>query len=293
MIVYQSSRMSRYVFIIMMLVIGVISPAIVMGASDEAKSPSLSAAVIGGAAAGAVDVPVSQPFTYRKNMRQIGAPVSCNPLVVYRGSSVQLLNMVPTTVVQVLTEELLKHVFSGDDLISGIARSLVSGIISAPTAVITNSLVVYMQRNGGTPLNAFRTIYNAGGCAAMMRGVGLTAVREAFYTTGYLEFYPKLSQICVRTTGDELCGRSLAGCITGIGISLITQPLDTVATKMQDDYAGEKAKTLVRLSRIYKTEGLRGYYSGILPRTASIIIGITVMAEVAAKTKAEVRRLME
>lgn len=268
-------------------------------AEPDSEGRSVIPALIGGAAAGVADVAVSQPLNYWKNMRQIDAEIFREPSDIYnirmwyRGSSAQLLNMVPTTMIQVGSEEQLKSLFPGDGLIAKTARAFSGGVISAPTAAATNAVILRMQKDQIGLADALKSIYKAGGARSLFRGTTPTAGREAVYAWGYLVGYPELTSVCRDFLGDEILARACAGILAGSAIAIVSHPFDTVATRMQNRYDQHTVSIAKEARRLYQAEGLQGFFRGLTPRASAIIIGITVMSEVCSTAKEGATRLAE
>nr|KAJ3401356.1 hypothetical protein HK105_004500 [Polyrhizophydium stewartii] len=118
---------------------------------------------------------------------------------------------------------------------------------------------------------AMSSIARHEGLPGFFRGFGATALRDAPYAGVYVLFYESLKTAVA------------AGFMGGLSATLATQPFDMVKTRMQlkpAEYRG-----LVRsFAKIAASEGMRGFFAGMLPRLVrkplSSAISWTVYEEV-------------
>jgi hypothetical protein len=255
----------------------------------------MATALVGGVTAGSADVVLTQPFTYFKNMLQTGrtfrrnsqeVTISLNPRDWYRGSSAQVLNMVPTTMIQVISADVLKDLITYSSAVGDAARAMFGGIVSAPTASTTNLIVLHMQQKKKGIVDTVRYIYASAGYKGFMRGVGPIAAREAFWVLGYLSCYPRLSQGLSEVTGDLVSASFGSGIITGVSVAALTHPFDVIATRMQEDVDGRSAKSAIQTAqKIIKRHGSEGFTRGFVPRASSVVAGVLIVGTVAKKAQ--------
>lgn len=285
--------MSPYIFCALAVLMIMNVAASSFERADSTVITSMGRALISGGCAGVADVALTQPLTYFKNMLQTGSVISCNPRDWYRGSSAQLLNMVPTTMIQVGVADVFKKLIVDDSYIGDAARAMLGGIASAPTAASTNVIVLRMQKEKRGIIDTARQLYFAAGAKGLMRGVCPTAAREAMWVLGYLSCYPRLSQNLSGVSGNLVLANLVSGVITGVGVAALTHPFDTIATCMQEDVEGRYAKSTVRTAyRITNEIGWNGLYRGLVPRASSVVAGILILGTVAEKAQEVTNRLL-
>ncbi len=129
-----------------------------------------------------------------------------------------------------------------------------------------------------------------------MRGVAVA--REIWATSGVRGFYRGyVASIVVyaptsacwwgmygnarRVLSDTAIGQwhiardAMSGALAGLSAAFVTIPLDTVKTRVQTTQRG-LSSTRVALD-LYKAEGVRGFYRGLLPRMLSMAPTSTIL----------------
>ncbi|XP_047336504.1 mitochondrial substrate carrier family protein B-like [Impatiens glandulifera] len=172
-------------------------------------------------------------------------------------------------------------------LIAGGLAGITAASITYPLDLVRTRLaaqtsVIYYRGMSHT----FRTISREEGFAGLYKGLGATllgvgpslAISFSVYDT--LRSYWQLQR-----PNDSTVLVSLAcGSISGIASSTATFPLDLVRRRMQLEGAGGRARVYKAgvfhtVGHIFKSEGLRGLYRGILPEYLKVVpsVGIVFM----------------
>uniref|UniRef100_A0A1J3C735 Mitochondrial substrate carrier family protein B n=1 Tax=Noccaea caerulescens TaxID=107243 RepID=A0A1J3C735_NOCCA len=141
--------------------------------------------------------------------------------------------------------------------------------------------------------HAFRTICKEEGLLGLYKGLGATmlgvgptlAINFATYE------YMKSFWLSHRPNDSTLIVSLGCGGLAGIASSTATFPLDLVRRRMQVEGAGGRARVyktglMGTFKLIFKTEGIRGLYRGLLPEYYKVVpgVGITFMIYETLKT---------
>lgn len=164
-------------------------------------------------------------------------------------------------------------------------------LAGAASAVATASVlipgerlrVLAMARGGASPhgggvhfkgpLDAARHVLRTKGVAGLYRGGGLTLARETLGSACYFATYEAVRRGLA--SGDSSAGSSprqpsvaavlLAGALAGQAYWLAGMPLDVLKTRRQVQLGTEEARALTLAQELFRAEGLRGFYRGLLP----------------------------
>lgn len=171
-----------------------------------------------------------------------------------------------------------------EHLLAGVSGGLTSTLILHPLDLIKIRFAVNDGRSGTTPkyqgiLNAFSTIVKQEGALGLYRGVvpNLWGAGSAWGL--YFLFYNSIKSTLQNGDSSKALGAGthlLAASEAGVLTLFITNPIWVIKTRMclqYSDNSDVKAGTKVRqyngmvdaLVKIYKHEGLIGYYKGIVP----------------------------
>jgi hypothetical protein len=106
--------------------------------------------------------------------------------------------------------------------------------------------------------------------------------REAVYTGGYLGTAPLVKALLM---GSPSLAESpntallLAGVTSGAAAAVITQPLDTVKTRMQANLgAPAYASAAQALRTLWAEGGVRTLWAGLLPRGGRIVLATVILS---------------
>lgn len=174
-----------------------------------------------------------------------------------------------------------------------LARSLASALL-CPLTVIKSRMEwnVWMKPNVRTTLN---DILTTDGWRGLYRGLLATIGRDAPFSGFYVCFYsqlktvltewwissPELEKPGINTKNEQVKQGVItftSGVLAGVSATLLTHPADTIKTRLQlPQYALAKSvsnstnvvihlNTVQAIKRLFREEGWRGFYRGILPR---------------------------
>ena len=237
-----------------------------------------------GMAVGVIEVSITQPLNYGKNMIQQGRPVSFNPMVMYRGVGANMVNMGSCTMLQFTMGGKLKQlVLEGENRPLSIAEEMACGIGAGTFSALAGSpLELVMIQQQRTGLNTLQTVKSIATPSLASRGFVGAAVREAFWTVGYLSIpaivKPRIMAAFPETFDTNEKARVPASLLGALFSCYLTQPFDTIKTCMQGDIQREKFGTFTQTAKIlYKESNIPGFYRGATLRYGRQAIAIGIM----------------
>eukprot|EP00850_Spirogloea_muscicola_P004710 SM000020S06060 [mRNA] locus=s20:857126:859039:+ [translate_table: standard] len=247
-------------------------------------SPAASAAI--GGLAGIIEVGLQQPSVSWKNAIQDKRPISLNPRVLYRGVLINAGSMMPINAVQFGVNGYLEQQLESYGMLNDLGRAGVAGVAGAVSVAVTcpaELVMIQQQKLGGTLLGQARDVMSRNRLASFYRGVPNIA-RDSVYTTAYLGVNPILR--CRLQAGwPALSERPFlamisSSLISGVAAAVITQPFDTIKTRMQSNLELPEMKSMFKTGiAMWHEGGFRGLWSGLLPRAQRIACAVFILGE--------------
>jgi hypothetical protein len=243
-----------------------------------------------GLAAGIGDTALNYPaygIKIRKQRREQINPKMFSPRELYRGVIPYGLSAIPITMLQDGISTLIKSYYPAPTQTSDATAAFLGGCASAFVAAPMSNVIVTQQQKSMQPMEAIRSIINNYGYNRLWMGICPTLMRDgpyalaAFWGTNAMKQY-----IVKRYKLDKDSNKAIipASVITGAITTVLTQPVDTIATKMQDSPESSISAWKVAKDTV-KKEGLKGLYSGTFFRAYSLIGGMLVVSTVSTGTK--------
>ncbi len=244
-----------------------------------------------GSAAGLTEVLFpGQPLTYCMNIailkktKGLEKPVTFNARHMYRGFFANAGGMAPTTALQTVVrmegEKLLRSGSSEElSAFQKLALAFTAGVTSAAAATPSESIPVYQQLAGtqGVAKSTSQAFNELKGKA--WRGFFPTAFRDGLFTVGYGALAPLAGKAFEEQVGESTVAKLAAGAATGTVIALATQPCAVIKTALQGDPLRQKYQgSFDAASSLYRTEGMRGLFSGLSARCARITFAIPLLS---------------
>jgi len=283
-------------------------------AMESAQTPPSSASVqmvksiISGAGAGAAEVCLlGQVCSYFINqlIPRPGMPgkrfslnpkfwtnigiISLYPKHIYKGVGVNAGSMAPITAIQNMVADQSKKWFQAQqqakltdaqELMPPVFAGAVAALCATPAECLPN----YMQRTATDELRhlstrqAIQETRAKYGRQYLWRGLLATMVRDGFFTAGY-KTMPYIVAKPVDAMIDNKPTAHMATLIAaGILTAVATQPAHVIARYMQNNH--KIRSSLQAGADIVKQNGMRGLWSGGIPRGGRIIVAIPVLSEV-------------
>ena len=136
----------------------------------------------------------------------------------------------------------------------------ISGLISGPS----ESVIIQQQRTGKGAGATFSSMRQAAGVSGILRGTPFAMFRDGLFTAGFLAVAPLLAQQARDQGLSEVPARLAGSVAAGVMAAVVTHPADTIKTRLQGDYMGEKYKSV----RAVVAEG--GLFKGLSARGSSV-----------------------
>jgi len=207
---------------------------------------------------------------------------------VYRGVGSVIVGSAPGAAAFFTTYDYLKHnlpsPFShpspANHVVAASIGECVACLVRVPTEVVKSRMQTSAYGLAASSLDAFRNVIRADGINGLYRGFGTTIMREIPFTSLQFPLYEFLK----RTLSARLPGRralyaheaAVCGSVAGGVAAAFTTPLDVLKTRVMLDMRADKSSrptVLGRLQQIYRVEGMKALFAGIIPRTLWISAG--------------------
>jgi len=207
---------------------------------------------------------------------------------MYRGVQVLLTGTIPTYAVRFGTFDTLKHMVSGGQgSLSPVSRmfcGLGAGVAEA-TLVVTwiETLKVRLIADQRRKVPKFRGLYHAAitilreeGISGLYRGLGPTIMKQG--SNQAIRFFV-MESLRNMYTGEDSTAHvpyymvALFGATAGGASVLGNTPIDVVKTRMQ---SGRYRSSLECIKHLAKSEGVRGFYKGCLPRLNRVCLEVAL-----------------
>lgn len=170
--------------------------------------------------------------------------------------------------------------FKGSEsLLSGAGAGLVTSIVTCPLDVVKTKLQAAGKSSGGVR-GVFDRIWSQDGFRGLYRGLGPTIFGYLPTWAIYFTVYDRVKQTMgtLRANDDDPIVHIVAAMTAGATGSIVTNPLWVIKTRfMTQDPSLESPRykhTLDAIVTIYKNEGVRAFYRGLVPS----LIGVSHIA---------------
>ncbi|KAJ7065156.1 mitochondrial carrier domain-containing protein [Mycena belliarum] len=153
-------------------------------------------------------------------------------------------------------------------------------LVRVPTEVIKTRAQTSTYGHGQSSLSAAKFVLSGDGWKGFYRGFGSTIMREIPFTSIQFPLYELLkARLSLLVHRKPLYAHEAAVCgsIAGGVAAALTTPLDVLKTRvmldMRDPTKVKLPSLPARLQGVYKTEGVRALFAGVVPRTLWISAG--------------------
>ncbi|KAL0063682.1 S-adenosylmethionine transporter [Marasmius tenuissimus] len=270
-----------------------------MSASQDGLKPSFVQSLISGGAAGtAVDLLFFPIDTIKTRLQSSQGFAQAGGFKgIYKGVGSVVVGSAPGAAVFFTTYDTLKHnlpptllstnpnvAIPLNHMIAASIGEVAACLVRVPTEVIkTRAQTARFGATNQSSLSAFRMTIAHEGFSGLYRGFGITVMREIPFTSIQFPLYEFL-----KTRLGNYLGRptdkprlypheaAICGSIAGGFAAALTTPLDVLKTRVMLDLRTSSEARLslhTRLTTIYRTEGMRALFSGVVPRTMWISAG--------------------
>jgi|MDTB01.1.fsa_nt_gb hypothetical protein len=241
-----------------------------------------------GALAAFCEAVVLQPTLYAKNARAQGLPMSFSPRVLYRGSTINILNEqccmgVQFTTTAILTSILGKHGGElGGQETHEIASAIGGGALSATLASPLELLMIQQQKEGGSVFATMkRTVSATRGPSILFRGFPITVARDSIYVGSMLGLTPTLQRKLENLGVGASTASFYASIVGGVVAAVPSHPFDVVKTCLQGDLHQHKYPTVsATFKSLMREGGAKRFFNGGIWRTINIVGTVYIVNEV-------------
>ncbi|PHH79953.1 hypothetical protein CDD82_2056 [Ophiocordyceps australis] len=265
--------------------------------AERNKSPSALRSIIAGAAAGAVEISITYPAEFAKTRSQLnrhlpqGKKLPWPPFGPqwYAGCTTLIIgNSAKAGIRFVAFEQYKKLLADADGRLTG-PRTVLAGFGAGVTESLlavtpTESIKTTLIDDRKSPNPRMRGFLNAVPIIARERGIGgffqgfiPTTLRQAANSATRFGSYTALKQLAESYTapGEKLgmIGTFGIGGLAGLITVFVTQPLDTVKTRMQSIQGRRVYGSMLNcMAVILRQEGILTFWSGAVPRLVRLVM---------------------
>ncbi|TLS23339.1 uncharacterized protein PpBr36_06616 [Pyricularia pennisetigena] len=266
-------------------------------AASMKKGPSALRSIIAGSTAGAVEIAITYPAEFAKTRTQLNRNLAegqklpwppfgkqwyagCTTLIIGNSAKAGIRFVAFDQYKRLLADENGK--MSGPrTVLAGFGAGVTESLLAVtPTESIKTTLIE--DRKSAKPrlrgfLHAVPIIARERGIKGFFQGFVPTTARQSANSATRFSAYTFLRQMAESYTapGEKLgtVGTFAVGGVAGLITVYVTQPLDTIKTRMQSSEARSVYGNSFRCaSIIFKQEGILTFWSGALPRLARLIM---------------------
>ncbi|KAK3902848.1 putative tricarboxylate transporter mitochondrial carrier protein [Staphylotrichum tortipilum] len=261
------------------------------------KGPSALRSILAGSTAGAVEIAITYPAEFAKTRTQLNRRLAegqklpwppfgkqwyagCTTLIIGNSAKAGIRFVAFDQYKRLLADENGK--MSGPrTVLAGFGAGVTESLLAVtPTESIKTTLID--DRKSANPrlrgfLHAVPIIARERGIRGFFQGFVPTTARQAANSATRFGSYTALKQLAEGYTapGEKLgaVGTFAMGGIAGLITVYVTQPLDTIKTRMQSIEARQLYGNSFRCAGlIFRQEGILTFWSGALPRLARLIM---------------------
>ncbi|KAF4459879.1 Mitochondrial carrier domain [Fusarium albosuccineum] len=265
--------------------------------ADKKKKPSALRSVIAGSTAGAIEIAITYPAEFAKTRSQLNRRLAegqklpwppfgkqwyagCTTLIIGNSAKAGIRFVAFDQYKALLADENGK--LSGPrTVLAGFGAGVTESLLAVtPTESIKTTLID--DRKSAKPrlrgfLHAVPIIARERGIRGFFQGFVPTTARQAANSATRFGAYTSLKQLAESYTapGEKLgaVGTFAMGGLAGFITVYVTQPLDTIKTRMQSIEAKRTyGNSFKCATTIFKQEGVLTFWSGALPRLARLIL---------------------
>lgn len=254
-----------------------------------ASNPTWGVALLSGGVAGtAVDVTLYPLDTIKTRLQSSQGFVKAGGFRnIYAGLGPAALGSAPNAALFFCTYEITKSVLS-PVATSEASQSLVH-MLAASLGEVTACLVrvpveVIKQRRqanskGASSLTLFNNVLKNEGFKGLYRGYLTTVFREIPFSFLQFPLWEFLKSRWASSQKEQLkpWQSSCCGAVAGAISAAVTTPLDVAKTRIMladsNSEIANRAGTVFTLREVFKNQGMKGLFSGVVPRVLWISIG--------------------
>ncbi|KAI2634428.1 putative transport protein [Xylaria nigripes] len=261
------------------------------------EKPSAMRSILAGATAGAVEITITYPAEFAKTRTQLNRNLASDKKLPwppfgrqwYAGCTTLIIGNSAKAAIRFVSFEQYKRLLADENgkvsgprnVIAGFFAGVTESLIAVtPTESIKTTLID--DRKAPNPrlrgfLHAVSVIARERGIRGFFQGLVPTAARQSANSAVRFGSYTSLKQLAESYTapGEKLGSVATfgIGSVAGAITVAVTQPLDTIKTRMQSIEARSVyGNTLRCAALIFRHEGVLTFWSGALPRLARLVL---------------------
>ncbi|PHH90054.1 hypothetical protein CDD83_4626 [Cordyceps sp. RAO-2017] len=261
------------------------------------KSPSALRSVLAGSTAGAIEIAITYPAEFAKTRSQLnrrlaeGQKLPWPPFGKqwYAGCTTLIIGNSAKAGIRFVAFDQYKSLLADADgklsgprtVLAGFGAGVTESLLAVtPTESIKTTLID--DRKSATPrmrgfLDAVPIMARERGLRGFFQGFVPTTLRQSANSATRFGSYTFLKQMAESYTapGERLgaVGTFAIGGLAGLVTVFVTQPLDTIKTRMQSiDARRLYGSTLRCAAVIFRQEGVLTFWSGAVPRLARLVL---------------------
>ncbi|EHK21075.1 uncharacterized protein TRIVIDRAFT_223342 [Trichoderma virens Gv29-8] len=265
--------------------------------AEKKQRPNALRSIIAGSTAGAIEIAITYPAEFAKTRSQLnrrlaeGKKLPWPPFGAqwYAGCTTLIIGNSAKAGIRFVAFDQFKSLLADENgklsgprtVLAGFGAGVTESLLAVtPTESIKTTLID--DRKSAKPrmrgfLHAVPIIARERGIRGFFQGFVPTTARQAANSATRFGAYNFFKQIAESYTapGEKLgtIGTFAMGGLAGLVTVYVTQPLDTVKTRMQSIEARSMyGNTFKCAAMIFKQEGILTFWSGALPRLARLVL---------------------
>ncbi|KAL4766764.1 mitochondrial carrier domain-containing protein [Aspergillus nidulans var. acristatus] len=265
--------------------------------SDQRRKPSSLRSIIAGSTAGAIEIAITYPAEFAKTRSQLNRRLpdskklpwppfgkqwyaGCTTLVI--GNSLKAgIRFVAFDTFKSMLQDQDGKISGPRTVIAGFGAGFTESLLAVTPFESIKTQLIDDRKSANPRMRGFihgsGVIFRERGIRGFFQGFVPTTARQAANSATRFSSYTMLKQMAEGyvAPGEKLGTASTfaLGGMAGLVTVYVTQPLDTVKTRMQSLEASKNYKnSFVCAARIFKDEGILTFWSGAVPRLARLIM---------------------
>ncbi|KAL4907602.1 hypothetical protein BDW74DRAFT_110651 [Aspergillus multicolor] len=265
--------------------------------SDQRRKPSSLRSIIAGSTAGAIEIAITYPAEFAKTRSQLNRRLpdskklpwppfgkqwyaGCTTLIIGNSLKAGIRFVAFDTYKSMLQDENGKISGPGT-VIAGFGAGFTESLLAVTPFESIKTQLIDDRKSANPRMRGFihgsGVIFRERGIHGFFQGFVPTTARQAANSATRFSSYTMLKQMAEGyvAPGEKLGTASTfaLGGIAGLITVYVTQPLDTVKTRMQSLEASRNYKnSFACAARIFRDEGVLTLWSGAVPRLARLIV---------------------
>ncbi|KAL2058452.1 hypothetical protein ABVK25_001180 [Lepraria finkii] len=277
--------------------------------SDNRLKPSALRSIIAGSTAGAVEIAITYPAEFAKTRTQLnrrlpdGQKLGWPPFGKqwYAGCSTLMIGNSLKAGIRFVAFDYYKSMLQDEDgnlsgpktVVAGFGAGITESLLAVTPFESIKTTFIDDRKSARPRMRGFLhgsgIIFRERGIRGFFQGFVPTTARQAANSATRFGSYTMIKQFAQGyvAPGEKLGTISTFGIggLAGLITVYVTQPLDTIKTRMQSIEARKEYKnSFVCAAKIFKQEGVMTFWSGAVPRLARLILSGGIVFTMYEKT---------